>query len=136
MMLNIDNEDKRSGFVRYFPVGLVIMLLLMVLIISAEGPKYFGLAVMPSPAPEPANYSNIAQLGSILYTDYAYPFEIAGVILLTAIIAAITLAHRKPHRRKIQDIRPAKSRHSPQIMYASSTCLPVPRSQIKKRMGK
>ena len=51
------------------------------------------------PAPEAANASNITQLGSVLYTDYAYPFEIAGVLLLAAMIAAITLAHRGPVRR-------------------------------------
>lgn len=101
MMLNIDFEDKRSGFVRYLPLGIIIVFLLTGLTIVALGPKYFGLAQMPLPAPEPANFSNIAHLGEILYTDYAYPFEVAGVLLLAAIIAAITLTHRKP-RCKVQ----------------------------------
>jgi len=104
MMLNIDREDKRSGFVRYMPVGLLIVVLIVGIIIAAVGPTHFGIAQVPAPAPEPADYSNITQLGNILYTDYAYPFEIAGVILLAAIIAAITLTYRVT-KRKTQNIQ-------------------------------
>ncbi len=87
---------------RYFPFGLLVVLLVTGLTITALGPNYFGFAQMPLPAPEPADYSNVQQLGTILYTNYAYPFEIAGVLLLAAIIAAITLTHRRgPLRRKI-----------------------------------
>lgn len=103
MMLNIDLEKKRSGFVRYLPFGIIVVLLLTGLIIVAIGPQYFGLLQMPPPPPESANYSNIEHLGALLFTEYAYPFEIAGVILLAAIIAAITLAHRAPFRRKVQN---------------------------------
>ncbi len=103
MMLNITKESQRSGFVRYFPFGVIIVLILIGLSIVALGPDYFGLAILPSPQPEPANYSNIQHLGEVLYTDYAYPFEIAGVLLLAAIVAAITLTHRAPKRRKVQN---------------------------------
>lgn len=106
MMLNIDREDKRSGFVRYLPFGIVLVLLMTGLIIVAVGPEYFGLTQMPAPQPEAADYNNIQQLGLLLYTQYAYAFEVAGVVLLAAIIAAITLTHRGPVRRKVQD--PAK----------------------------
>lgn len=106
MMLNIDAEYKRGGFVRYLPFGIILVALMIALMVIAEGPQYFGLLQMPAPLPEPADYSNIQQLGGVLYTDYAYPFEIAGVILLAAIIAAITLAHRGPKQRKVQN--PAK----------------------------
>lgn len=102
MMLNIDVENKRGGFVRYLPFGIIVVLLMTGLMVVTVGPQYFGLTQMPAPQAEPANYSNIQYLGSLLYTDYAYPFEIAGVILLAAIIAAITLAHRGPHKRKVQ----------------------------------
>lgn len=103
MMLNIDNESKQSGFVRYLPFGTIVVLLVTGLIIIAVGPQYFGLTQMPAPQPEPANYSNIQALGEILYTDYAYAFEVAGVLLLAAIIAAITLTHRAPKLRKAQN---------------------------------
>jgi len=104
MMLNIDREDKRAGFVRYLPFGVLVILLLMGLSLATIAPKYFGLLQMPLPAAMPAGFSNTAQLGMILFTEYAYPFEIAGVLLLAAIIAAITLAYRKPTRRRVQDI--------------------------------
>lgn len=103
MMLNIDVEKKRGGFVRYLPFGIAIVLLLTGMTIVAVGPQYFGLTQMPAPAAEPADFSNIAKLGALLYTEYAYPFEIAGVILLAAIIAAITLAHRGPRKRRVQN---------------------------------
>jgi NADH-quinone oxidoreductase subunit J len=102
MMLNIDREDKRRGFVKYLPIGIIIVVVLTGLTIIALGPQYFGIEQMPLPAPEAADYSNIQQLGLVLFTEYAYPFEIAGVLLLAAIIAAITLAHRGPVRRKVQ----------------------------------
>jgi NADH-quinone oxidoreductase subunit J len=102
MMINIDVVDKKRGFVKYLPFGIVAMVMLFALTVATEGPSTFGLSQMPLPAPEAVDYNNIAQLGSVLYLKYAYPFEIAGVILLAAMIAAITLAHRRPGRRKIQ----------------------------------
>jgi NADH-quinone oxidoreductase subunit J len=104
MMLNIDTEDKRKGFVSYLPLGIIIVLLLMGLTIASVGPQYFGLIQMPLPQAEAADYSNLHQLGNLLYTEYAYPFEVAGVLLLAAMIAAITLAHRGPLRRKVQNV--------------------------------
>lgn len=104
MMLNIDVEYRDSGYVHYLPVGILIVLLITGLIIIALGPEYFGIHKIPIPPPEPADYSNIKMLGTLLYTEYAYPFEIGGVILLAAIIAAITLAHRGPVKRKVQNV--------------------------------
>jgi NADH-quinone oxidoreductase subunit J len=66
------------------------------------GPQHFGLAMMPEPAPEAADYNNIADLGMVLYTQYALPFIVSGVLLLTAIVAAIGLTHRVPTHRKSQ----------------------------------
>jgi NADH-quinone oxidoreductase subunit J len=102
MMLNIDKEDKHSGFVRYLPLGIIIALVMFGLMIAVLGPHYFGALQMPIPLTKPADYSNTQALGSILYTDYAYAFEIAGALLLAAIIAAITLAYTGPVRRKVQ----------------------------------
>jgi NADH-quinone oxidoreductase subunit J len=104
MMLNIDTESKQSGFVRYLPLGIIIVLLLTGITIIAIGPDYFGIAKIPLPQPEMPNYSNTQALGLLLYTQYAYPFEIAGVLLLAAIIAAITLTHRGPVRRRVQSV--------------------------------
>lgn len=104
MMLNIDVEYQRSGFVRYLPFGIVVVLLMTGLVMAAVGPEYFGFAKVPLPPLEDADHSNLAELGRLLFTDYAYPFEIAGVILLAAIIAAITLTHREPRQRKVQNV--------------------------------
>lgn len=101
MMLKVDKQVQR-GFVSYLPFGVVIVVLLLGLLMMAVGPHFFGLTQMPLPKEELANYSNTKHLGAILYTDFAYPFEIAGVILLTAIIAAITLDYRGPVRRRVQ----------------------------------
>lgn len=102
MMLNIDKEGLRGGFVRYLPFGILIVVLLTGLLAVTVGPSYFGTLQVPMPPAEAADYSNIQYIGEVLYTDYAYPFEIAGIVLLAAIIAAITLAHRKPMHRKSQ----------------------------------
>ncbi len=103
MMLNIDRASEQQGFVRYLPFSIVIVLLVTGLTIVALGPNYFGVGIMPAPAPEPANFSNTREIGDVLYTEFVYPFEIAGVMLLTAIIASISLTHRRP-RRKVQSV--------------------------------
>lgn len=104
MMLNIDRESKQSGFVRYWPIGLVVTLALTGLVMLVLSPNYFGAIDMPLPAVDLSNASNTEQLGMLLYTQYAYPFEVAGVILLAGIIAAITLTHRGPRARKVQSV--------------------------------
>lgn len=93
MTLNIDREPKEEGFVRYLPYGIVIVILLTALTLYAISPKHFLLGTKMG-ITHPANYSNVRALGDILYTEYAYPFEIAGSLLLVAIIAAITLTFR------------------------------------------
>ncbi len=101
MMLNIDREQKVGGFVKYLPFGLLLVVLLMIVMLKAVGNTAFGAIAIPAGAA--ADYSNISALGDVLYTEYAYPFEISGVILLAAIIAAITLTFRGPVRRKVQN---------------------------------
>lgn len=102
MMLNIDREQSRGGFVKYLPFGILLVLLLLGVMLASINPEYFSTLQMPPLAAEDA--SNLTALGDVLYTEYAYPFEIAGVILLAAIIASITLTHRGPVRRKVQNI--------------------------------
>jgi NADH-quinone oxidoreductase subunit J len=96
MMLDINLARLRAGFWSYLPLGAVVALLLvaeMVLLILAQG--YFGGEAPPPPAAVPEGYSNTKELGRLVYTEYVYPFEIAAVILLVAIVAAIALTLRQ-----------------------------------------
>jgi len=102
MMLNIDTASSRPGFVSYLPFSIFIALLVTGLLLVVVGPSYFGFAVMPEPLAPAADYNNLKQLGDVLYTEYAYPFEVAGVLLLAAMIAAIALTYRGPLKRKVQ----------------------------------
>jgi len=104
MMLRVNTVSLREGFVRYLPFVVLLTAMMVGLIGIVVRPKQFGLSSMPAPLPEGAHFNNIADLGMVLYTQYAYPFEIAAVLLLTAIVAAISLTHRKPFRRKTQEI--------------------------------
>jgi NADH-quinone oxidoreductase subunit J len=106
MMLNIRTESKQSGFVSYWPFGILVALLVTGILFVVIGPQYFGLEQFPAPVVTDAGTSNLQDLGNVLYTNYAYPFEIAGLLLLAAIIAAITLTYRGPRKRKVQN--PAK----------------------------
>jgi NADH-quinone oxidoreductase subunit J len=100
MMLNVNAETKRSHFVSYWPLGLLVVLLITALTMIAMRPQWL---FMPALSTNETHISNVQAIGEVLYTTYAYPFEIAGIVLLAAIIAAITLAHRKPTRRKVQN---------------------------------
>jgi NADH-quinone oxidoreductase subunit J len=101
MMLNIDTAPLRAGFVRYLPLGILVIVLLVGLMILAINPKHFNGAGYQA-INQPADYSNVKELGNILYTQYLYPFEIAAVLLLVAIISAISLAFRGRRDRKTQ----------------------------------
>ncbi len=104
MMLDINTAPMREGFVRNLPVGLFVALLMIVEIALVVGPRFFGLEVVSSPAPRPEGYSNTGAIGEVLYTEYVYAFEIAAVILLAAIVAAIGLTLRRRKGVKYQDI--------------------------------
>ncbi|HYC45520.1 MAG TPA: NADH-quinone oxidoreductase subunit J [Burkholderiales bacterium] len=95
MMLDINIARMRAGFWSYLPLGAVVALLLVaeMALILASG--YFTKENMPPPDALPAGYSNTKELGRLLYTEYVYPFEIAAVILLVAIVAAIALTLRR-----------------------------------------
>jgi len=103
MMLDVNVEPLREGFIRYLPVGLLVAIAVAVEMVLVVGPKYFGLKEFSAPVPHAAGYSNTEELGSVLYTVYMYPFEIAAVILLVAIVAAIVLTMRKRPETKYQD---------------------------------
>jgi NADH-quinone oxidoreductase subunit J len=104
MMLNVDRVTQRKSFVRYLALNALVVLLAVGMIVVIIGPDRLGLAAFPAPVAESADFSNTQTLGRVLYTDYAYSFEIAAMLLLTAIIAAIILTHRPPNNRKTQSV--------------------------------
>lgn len=96
MMLNINHQPLREGFIKYLPLGLIVALTAVaeMVIVLQQG---FGHITEAKTGSEFMISSNTKALGSILYTEYLYQFEIAAVVLLLAIIAAIvlTLHHQK-----------------------------------------
>jgi NADH-quinone oxidoreductase subunit J len=106
MMLDIDIEALRSGFTRHFVLGLVTAAVVgveIILLVVAKG-LGGGLDIKGGFAPLDAAASNTTELGTALYTRYLYPFELAAVLLLVAIIAAIVLTMRRREGLKVQDI--------------------------------
>jgi len=104
MMLEVNIEAAKRGLTRYAPLGIGLALLMAIELINviwlrAQMPEGTG-----GFAPTPEGYSNTEALGAVLYTEHVYAFEIAAVILLLAIIAAITLTMRKRPGLKVQDI--------------------------------
>ena len=92
MMLDVDFASLRSGFTKNLPFGLLIALVLLAEIIVAANARGSGPLIADRP-PEAAQ-PNIVALGEALYTRFLFPFEIAGLILLVAMIGAIVLTHR------------------------------------------
>ena len=91
MMLDINLDKLREGFWDYLPMAGIIGLLMTVEMVMVLGGKFF---ISTKIAPKPADYSNTAELGRVLYSDYLLPFELASVVLLVAIVAAIVLTLR------------------------------------------
>jgi len=104
MMLDIDLAKLKQGFTRYAPLGVLIALIVIAQIGLVVWVRNLGLEPGTPPVPKPAGYSNTAELGELLYTQFLYPFEVAAVILLVAIVAAITLTMRRRPGQKVQDI--------------------------------
>ena len=95
MMLDINLVPFKEGFIRYLPVAvLVAMAMFIELLMVLWSKGRFGVEMFPLPPPNSAEYSNTRELGELLYTNYLLPFEVAGVILLVAIIAAVALTLR------------------------------------------
>jgi NADH-quinone oxidoreductase subunit J len=103
MMLDINVAPLREGFARYLPIGALVAALMAAQMIAVLSSKHFGFDNF-APPPAIVEGSNTEALGMQLYTQYVYPFEIAAVILLVAIVAAIALTHRKREGSKTQDI--------------------------------
>ena len=103
MMLDINLVRLREGFGEYLPIGSIVAVLMVLEMGIILGSRHFGLHRFPVPPGHTADYSNTRELGMQIYTVYVYPFEIAAVILLVAIIAAIALTMRKRPRTRYQD---------------------------------
>ncbi|MEY3804914.1 MAG: hypothetical protein RL667_1036 [Pseudomonadota bacterium] len=94
MMLDINLDRLREGFWQALPVALPVGGLMAVEMVMIVGVNNFGADKVLAPAAKPADYSNTAALGRVLYTDYLLAFELAAVVLLVAIVAAIALTLR------------------------------------------
>jgi NADH-quinone oxidoreductase subunit J len=101
MMLDINIARMREGFVRYLPLGLAVAAIMLMMMLSVVTSDVFVMDVGSEPV-HAADYSNTKELGAVLYTRYVFAFEIAAVILLVAIIAAISLTMRKRAKTKYQ----------------------------------
>lgn len=100
MMLDIDFAELRAGFVKNFPIGLLVALVLLAELVLGIGAWQVGGIAMAQPGPGAENLeslagSNTAAIGAVLYRDYLFLFEAAGVILLVAMVGAIVLTHRE-----------------------------------------
>ncbi|MFA9421281.1 MAG: NADH-quinone oxidoreductase subunit J [Gammaproteobacteria bacterium] len=102
MMLDINIARMREGFSRVLPLGIIVAVIMLVLMWAVVTSDYFSIEVLGNPVARAADYSNTKALGAVLYTDYVFAFEVAAVILLVAIIAAISLTMRKRPQTKYQ----------------------------------
>ena len=106
MMLDINFVELRQGFLQYLPIGLLIgaVLLVELLVILGASVAVPGQLVAPAaPIPPVEQVTNTHALGRILYTDYVHLFQIAGLVLLVAMIGAIVLTHRQRGGVRKQD---------------------------------
>ena len=98
MMLDIDFAELRAGFIKNFPLGVVLAVALFMELLLGLGAYRAGaikLGTASGAAASPAGMSNIEAIGALLYTRYLFLFEAAGIILLVAMIGAIVLTHRQ-----------------------------------------
>jgi NADH-quinone oxidoreductase subunit J len=111
MMLDVDFSELREGFIEYLPIGLVIGGIFMFELLLIAGAWVINPAVTKTiTAAIPTNVSNTEALGLVLYTKYIYYFQIAGLVLLVAMIGAIVLTLRHKANIKRQDINVQNAR--------------------------
>lgn len=104
MMLDVNVEQMREGFTRYAPLGALIALVVTGEIGYVVWYRRLGLETLARVPEIAVDVSNTRSLGGVLYTQYAYPLQLAAVLLLLAIVAAITLTMRQRPNLKKQDI--------------------------------
>jgi len=105
MMLNVDQSRINEGFVKHLPIGIGVALVMLAEVLTVLWYKSStGIATYPIPEPRPAGFSNTAEVGERLFTHYLWPFEIAGIVLLVAVVAAIALSMRHMPGTRTQSI--------------------------------
>ena len=112
MMLDVNLAELKKGFVKNLPLAIIAALAMFAMIFMVVGGEQFGIEKFAVPERHAADYSNVSALGQLLYTEYVYSFEIAAVILLVGIVAAISLTlRRRPNTRhqKIEEQVAVKS---------------------------
>jgi len=130
MMLDINVASMRSGLARYAPIGLLVALVMLGEIGYVVWSRKLGVT-FGTPLDHGPDYSNTRELGDIIYTNYAYPFEIAAVILLVGIVAAIALTLRRRENTRSQD--PGKQVQATPVGRVRLVSMPADSS---KRRGK
>jgi NADH-quinone oxidoreductase subunit J len=113
MMLDVDFAELKQGFLQYLPIGMLVGLIVLVELITVIGVWNVAPQAVLS-TPTPGNLSNTAAIGQVLYTQYVYLFQAAGMVLLTAMIGAIvlTLQHKPNVRRQVIADQNARTRAS------------------------
>ena len=107
MMLDIDFAEMRAGFIKNFPLGMLLALVLLAELVLGLGAYRAGSLKLGTPdgaAATPLGVSNIEAIGALLYGRYLFLFEASGIILLVAMIGAIVLTHRRRSDTKGQNI--------------------------------
>ena len=102
MMLDINIAPLREGFIRHLPVGILVGLIMVAEMAVIIFRGNFSLQAFPAPTAKSADYSNAEAIGREMYTEYLFHIEVAALILLVAIVAAITLTLRKRPDTKYQ----------------------------------
>jgi NADH-quinone oxidoreductase subunit J len=98
MMLDINIDRIREGFWNYLPLGALLGILMVMEMALVLGSKYFQVPAVD--AMVPAGISNTKEIGALMFSEYVYPFELASIVLLVGMIAAIVLTHRGPKKSK------------------------------------
>ena len=104
MMLDLNTTSLRQGFARYAWLGWLTALTVIVQMVGVFWFRGLGIDATRGAPPRASDVSNTRELGEVLYTQYVYPFELAAVVLLVAIVAAITLTMRRRPGLKPQDV--------------------------------
>lgn len=125
MMLDINLSRLREGFGEYLPIGGLVAVLMVLEVSIVLAGESFSEHSMPRPQAASADYSNTRDLGRVLYTDYVFAFEIAAVILLVAIIAAIALTlRRRPDSKYLDPVKQIAVRREERVRLVKMPATP------------